>query len=71
MADAGAIGFTNNTSSIADSLTMRLLAYTSMLDRPFIQHCEDPSLGENGEMNEGETSTRQLIGVPSKQSDHS
>ena len=68
MADAGAIGFTNGTSSIADSLTMRrLLAYTSMLDRPFIQHCEDPSLSENGEMNEGETSTRLgLIGMPSE-----
>ena len=45
----------------------RLLAYASMLDRPFIQHCEDPSLTENGEMNEGETSTRLgLIGMPSE-----
>ena len=68
MADAGALGFTNSTTAIADSLTMRrLLAYASMLDRPFIQHCEDPSLTENGEMNEGETSTRLgLIGMPSE-----
>jgi len=68
MADAGAVGFTNGTTAIADSLTMRrLLAYASMLDRPFIQHCEDPSLTENGEMNEGETSTRLgLIGMPSE-----
>ena len=35
MADAGAVGFTNGTTAIADSLTMRrLLAYASMLDRP-------------------------------------
>ena len=34
MAEAGAIGFTNGTSAIANSLTMRrLLAYTSMLDQ--------------------------------------
>ena len=45
----------------------RLLAYTSMLDRPFIQHCEDPGLTEKGEMNEGETSTRLgLIGMPAE-----
>ena len=68
MAEAGAIGFTNGTSAIANSLTMRrLLAYTSMLDRPFIQHCEDPDLTEKGEMNEGETSTRLgLIGMPAE-----
>ena len=68
MAEAGAIGFTNGTSAIANSLTLRrLLAYTSMLDRPFIQHCEDPDLTEKGEMNEGETSTRLgLIGMPAE-----
>jgi len=68
MAEAGAIGFTNGVTAVADSLTMRrLLAYTSMLDRPFIQHCEDPSLTHDGEMNEGETSTRLgLIGMPAE-----
>lgn len=66
MAEAGAIGFTNGTTSVANSLTMRrLLTYTSMLDRPFIQHCEEPTLTKAGEMNEGETSTRLgLIGMP-------
>ena len=68
MAEAGAIGFTNGVTSISNSLTMRrLLAYTQMLDRPFIQHCEDHKLTENGEMNESETATRLgLIGIPSE-----
>jgi len=68
MAEAGAIGFTNSTTSIDDSLIMRrLLAYSSMLDKPFIQHCEDHALTANSEMNEGETSTRLgLLGSPSE-----
>ena len=68
MAEAGAVGFTNCTSSIIDSLVMRrLLAYSNMLDKPFIQHCEDHSLTIDGEMNESETSTRLgLIGSPSE-----
>jgi dihydroorotase len=38
-----------------------------MLDKPFIQHCEDHALTREGEMNEGETSTRLgLIGSPSE-----
>ena len=68
MAHAGAVGFTNGTTSVADSLIMRrLLGYSAMLDKPFIQQCEDPALGKDGEMNEGETSTRLgLIGYPSE-----
>ena len=68
MAEAGAVGFTNCTSSIHDSLVMRrLLAYSNMLNKPFIQHCEDQTLTRGGELNEGETSTRLgLIGIPSE-----
>ena len=68
MAEAGAVGFSNGTRCIMDSLVMRrLLAYTAMLDRPFIQHCEDHNLTAAGEMNEGETSTRLgLIGAPAE-----
>jgi len=68
MANAGAVGFTNGTSTVSDSLIMRrLLSYCSMLDKPVIQHCEDPALSKDGEMNEGETSTRLgLIGIPSE-----
>ena len=66
MAESGAVGFTNGLSSIQDALVMRrLLSYASMIDKPVIQHCEDASLIADGEMNEGETSTRLgLIGSP-------
>lgn len=68
MADAGAVGFSNGTSTIDDSLVMRrALAYSGMLDKPLIQHCEDSSLAAGGEMNEGETSTRLgLLGIPAE-----
>ena len=66
MADAGAVGFSNGTKTIENSLVMRrTLAYSGMLDKPLIQHCEDSSLAADGEMNEGETSTRLgLLGIP-------
>ncbi|MBU74867.1 MAG: dihydroorotase [Rhodospirillaceae bacterium] len=68
MADAGAVGFSNGTQCIMDALVMRrLLAYSAMLDRPFVQHCEDHHLTGAGEMNESETSTRLgLIGAPAE-----
>jgi len=68
MAEAGAVGFSNGTRTIMDSLVMRrVLAYCGMLDRPFIQHCEDHNLTIGSEMNEGETSTRLgLIGAPAE-----
>ena len=66
MAESGAVGFSNGVTSIQDALVMRrLLSYASMIDKPVIQHCEDSSLIADGEMNEGETSTRLgLIGSP-------
>jgi len=66
MAEAGAVGFANGTRTIMDSLVMRrVLAYCGMLDKPFVQHCEDHALTAGSEMNEGETSTRLgLIGAP-------
>jgi len=67
MADVGAVGFSNGSRTIMDAMVMRrLLAYSGMLDKPFIQHCEDHKLTAAGEMNESETSTRLgLIGAPS------
>jgi dihydroorotase len=66
MAEAGAVGFANGTRTIMDSLVMRrVLSYCGMLDRPYIQHCEDHNLTAGSEMNESETSTRLgLIGAP-------
>ena len=76
MSEIGAIGFTNGNKSIKNSLVMRrLMSYAAMINRPIIQHAEDEDLSGlnkasttliNGEMNEGEISTRLgLIGIPS------
>ncbi len=68
MADAGAVGFSNGTISIQDSQSMRrILTYSAMLDKPVIHHCEDTSLSDASDMNEGATSTRLgLIGSPAE-----
>lgn len=59
LAEAGAVGFTDATRSISDSLVMRrALSYASMFGKPIIQHAEDPWLAATGEMHEGEISTR-------------
>ena len=59
MAKAGAVGFASGTMSIQSALSMyRIMTYAAMLDKPVIHHCEDFSLSEHGDMNEGETSTR-------------
>ena len=66
MAKAGAVGFSSGTISIQNALSMyRIMTYAVMLDKPVIHHCEDFSLSEHGDMNEGETSTRLgLLGKP-------
>ena len=66
LSDAGAVGFTNATHSISNSLTMRrVLSYAAMLKQPVIQHAEDPVLAAGGEMHEGEHSMRLgLKGIP-------
>ena len=68
LAEAGAVGFTNATIPISDSLVMRrILDYAAMLDKPVIQHAEDLSLSKEGEMHEGENSTRLgLRGIPAE-----
>ena len=68
LAEAGAVGFTNATKPIADSLMMRrIMDYAAMLDKPIIQHAEDVSLARDGEMNESENSTRLgLKGIPAE-----
>ena len=68
LAEAGAVGFTNATGPISDSLMMRrIMDYAAMLDKPVIQHAEDLALSRDGEMHEGETSTRLgLRGIPAE-----
>ena len=68
LAEAGAVGFTNGIKPIAGSLMMRrIMHYAAMLGKPVIQHAEDPSLADRGEMHEGVTSTRLgLRGIPAE-----
>jgi dihydroorotase len=66
MAGAGARAFASGSLSVQNAQTMRrIMTYASMLDLPVIHHCEDKSLTEDGDMNEGETSTRLgMLGQP-------
>jgi dihydroorotase len=66
LAEAGAIGFTEGHRALADADTMRqALSYISPFGLPLIQHPEDPSLAAQGQVNEGEISTRLgLKGIP-------
>jgi dihydroorotase len=63
LAEAGAVGFTDATKAIGDSVVMRrALSYGSARGLLIMQHPEDPGLAEGGAMNEGELSTR--LGLP-------
>jgi dihydroorotase len=61
--DAGAVAFTNGKTSLADAKMMRnVLAYAKDFDALIIHHLEEPTLAQNGVMNEGEVATR--LGLP-------
>jgi len=66
LASAGVIACSDDGEPAADSRLMRqALDYSRALDLPIIDHCEDTSLTEGGQMNEGITSTRLgLRGIP-------
>jgi dihydroorotase len=63
--DAGAIGWSDDGDTTADSLIMRrALEASNALNRPVIVHCEDKAIA-HGAMNEGEVSRRLGIsGIP-------
>ena len=63
----GAVALSDDGLPISDAQVMRLaLEYTSMFDKPVINHAEDECLRNNGLMHEGEISTRLgLAGNPS------
>ena len=63
----GAVALSDDGLPISDARVMRLaLEYTSMFDKPVINHAEDECLRNNGLMHEGEISTRLgLVGNPS------
>jgi len=63
---AGAVAFTDGRRAVADAQVMlRALAYASAHDALVVQHPEEPSLADGGQMNAGETATRLgLAGIP-------
>jgi dihydroorotase len=59
LAEAGAVGFSDDGSPVADGALMRrALEYTRAVGLPVIDHCEDPSLAKEGVMHEGWVATR-------------
>lgn len=66
LSEAGALAFTDATRAIADTLVMRrALSYAATFDLLIVQHPEEPRLARNGQMTEGEMSTRLgLAGIP-------
>ena len=58
MADAGAVGFSDDGSPVADaSLFRNALAYAGALGRMLVEHPEEPSLTKGAEANEGLVAT--------------
>jgi dihydroorotase len=59
MAEAGALGFSDDGAPVENAGLMRLaLEYASMTGKPVIQHAEEMSLTKGGVMNEGHVSTQ-------------
>ncbi len=59
LADAGALGFTDGTKAIASAAVMRkALLYAATFDQMILQHPEEPTLAEGGQMASGEMATR-------------
>ena len=67
LAAGGAVAFSDDGAPVYDAGVMRrALEYSTMLDRPIINHMEEPSLNPSGQMHEGAVSTRVgLDGIPS------
>ncbi len=63
MAEAGAVGFTDDGSGVQDASVMRrALKYAAMFDRVVAQHCEDRAYAGQGVMNAGYYAT--ILGLP-------
>jgi dihydroorotase len=63
MADAGAVGFTDDGRGVQDpSVMLRALKYAAMFDVVIAQHCQDNAFAANGVMNSGYYST--ILGLP-------
>ena len=66
LSEAGAIAFAHGKSSLASAKVMRnVLAYAKDFGALIVHHLEDPTLAQEGVMNEGEVATRLgLRGIP-------
>ncbi len=63
MAQAGAVGFTDDGRGVQDPVVMlRALKYAGMLDVVVAQHCQDERIAGGGVMNSGYHST--ILGLP-------
>ena len=63
MAEAGAVGFTDDGRGVQDPAVMlRALKYAAMFDVVVTQHCQDDSIAGKGVMNSGYYST--ILGLP-------
>ncbi len=63
MAEAGAVGFTDDGSGVQDPAVMlRALKYAQMFNVVIAQHCQDERIAGNGVMNAGYYST--ILGLP-------
>ena len=71
LATANVVGFSDDGHPVSDSNIMRqALSYSSALNLPIINHCEDPGLFGNGAMNEGWVSNRLgITGIPNSAED--
>ncbi len=68
LAEAGAVAFSDDGMPVADARMMRhALEYSLLVDKPIVNHCEDPALAHEGVMHEGATSLRLgLRGMPAE-----
>ena len=66
LAEAGAVGFSDDGEPVKSSRLMRqAMEYSLAFGLPIIEHCEDKLLTEGGQMNEGIIATRLgLCGIP-------
>jgi dihydroorotase len=63
LADAGAVAFSDDGSSVNSAEVLRrAMEYSAMINKPIIQHAEDPDLAKGGVMNEGFIATS--LGMP-------
>ncbi|MFA4838342.1 MAG: dihydroorotase [Candidatus Neomarinimicrobiota bacterium] len=63
LSSAGAVGFSDDGDPLVNAQIMRYaLEYSKIVDKPIINHAEDPALKADGYMNEGIVSTQ--LGIP-------